>query len=98
LNVKRETVIVPVNVTYEKIPELRSLIDQVLDQKPRDLTVSSNFLRPSATVADRAALKENGVAETGKYGRVFVGFGEAIDVRETVKEAGLPVSGNKRHR
>lgn len=99
LSLRRETVLVPVNITYEKIPELHSLIDQVLDQKPRDLTVSSNFLRPSATVAGRAATKENGAStEVGKYGRVFVGFGEAIDIKETVKEAGLPVNTNKRHR
>ncbi|CEP10517.1 hypothetical protein [Parasitella parasitica] len=96
LSVERETVLVPVNITYEKIPELRALIDQVLDQKPRSLTVTSSFLRPSASVADRAATKDNGVAEKGKYGRAFVGFGEVIDVRQAVKEASLPTHSNKR--
>lgn len=98
LSVKKETVFVPVNITYEKIPELRTLIDQVLDQKPRSLTVTSTFLRPSATVADRAATKENGMIEKGKYGRVFVGFGNVIGVRDSVKEASLPVNTNKRLR
>ncbi|KAI8638017.1 male sterility protein-domain-containing protein [Parasitella parasitica] len=96
LSTERETVLVPVNITYEKIPELRALIDQVLDQKPRSLTVTSSFLRPSASVADRAATKDNGVAEKGKYGRAFVGFGDVIDVRQAVKEASLPTNSNKR--
>jgi glycerol-3-phosphate O-acyltransferase len=98
LSVKKETVFIPVNITYEKIPELRTLIDQVLDQKPRSLTVTSTFLRPSATVADRAATKDNGIIEKGKYGRAFVGFGDAINVRETVKEATLPTNASKRLR
>ncbi|KAI9339864.1 male sterility protein-domain-containing protein [Pilaira anomala] len=96
LSVKKETVFVPVNITYEKIPELRTLIDQVLDQKPRSLTINSTFLRPSATLADRAATKENGIIEQGKYGRAFIGFGKPISVRDTVKEASLPVNTNKR--
>lgn len=96
LSTTKETVLVPVNITYEKIPELRTLIDQVLDQKPRNLTVTSSFLRPSATVADRAATKDNGAIEKGKYGRAFVGFGNVIDIRETVKEANLPANSNKR--
>lgn len=95
---KMETVLVPVNITYEKIPELRTLIDQVLDQKPRNLTVTSSFLRPSASVADRAATKDNGAIEKGKYGRAFVGFGNVIDIRQTVKEASLPANSNKRLR
>lgn len=95
---KKDTVFVPVNITYEKIPELRTLIDQVLDQKPRSLTVTSTFLRPSATVADRAAVKENGLIEKGKYGRAFVGFGQVIGVRDSVKEASLPINTNKRLR
>lgn len=99
LTLKKETVFVPVNITYEKIPELRTLIDQVLDQKPRSLTVtSSTFLRPSATVADRAATKENGVIEEGKYGRAFVGFGNVINVREAVQEAKSQNNTNKRLR
>lgn len=98
LSVKKETVVVPVNITYEKIPELRALIDQVLDQKPRSLTVTSTFLRPSATVADRVATKENGVIEKGKYGRAYVGFGSVINVREVVQEANLPNNSRKRLR
>lgn len=98
LSVKKETVFVPVNITYEKIPELRTLIDQVLDQKPRSLTVTSTFLRPSATLADRTATKENGIIEQGKYGRAFVGFGKPISVRDAVKEASLPVNTSKRLR
>jgi glycerol-3-phosphate O-acyltransferase len=83
----RETVFLPVNITYEKIPELRTLIDQVLDQKPRQPGVSSTFLRPSAAVADRVASKEP--TEKGKYGRAYVGFGEAISVSEAIKESSL---------
>ncbi|KAI8329604.1 male sterility protein-domain-containing protein [Choanephora cucurbitarum] len=92
---KRDTLLVPINITYEKIPELRTLIDQVLDQKPRSITVTSSFLRPSATVADRAASKESQASsEKGKYGRAFIGFGELIDVRQAAQEA--TVTSNKR--
>ena len=94
---KRDTLLVPINITYEKIPELRTLIDQVLDQKPRSITVTSSFLRPSATVADRAASKESQASlEKGKYGRAFVGFGELIDVRQAAQEA--TIASNKRSR
>ncbi|KAG0168873.1 cyclin-dependent kinase inhibitor far1 [Apophysomyces sp. BC1034] len=86
----KDTVFVPLNITYEKIPELRSLVDQVLDQKPRTpnahLTTPSNLSRPSASVADRAAQKDNGTTEQGRYGRVYVGIGDIIDIKSKVKE------------
>ncbi|KAI7869336.1 male sterility protein-domain-containing protein [Spinellus fusiger] len=90
----KETVFVPINITYEKIPELRTLIDQVLDQKPRStkstnarLSLPSNFLRPSATVAGRVNNKENGFQDQGKYGRVYFGIGEVIDLKREVEKA-----------
>ncbi|CEG66026.1 hypothetical protein RMATCC62417_02685 [Rhizopus microsporus] len=95
--IKKDTVFVPVNITYEKIPELRTLIDQVLDQKPRtnSLNVTSTaFLRPSSAVAGRAATKDN-ISEQGKYGRVFVGFGNPVDIRTSVQEASLSDSKRK---
>lgn len=115
---RKETVFVPFHITYEKIPELNMLIDQVLDQKqPKAkntsstlspsstvstngnnangqqqqqqlqrsmsaLARSSSFLRPSASVAGRAANKDNGVPEKGKYGRVYIGIGDVVDVRK----------------
>lgn len=97
---RKNTVIVPLNIMYEKIPELRNLVDQVLDQKqpksetkvsqeaaaaPRQLSGlarSASFLRPSASVAGRAANKENGVNEKGKYGRVYVGIGDVVDIQK----------------
>lgn len=115
---RKETVFVPFHITYEKIPELNMLIDQVLDQKqpktknttstlsPTSATVSPNgnangqqqqpqlqrsmsalarsssFLRPSASVAGRAANKDNGAPEKGKYGRVYIGIGDVVDVRK----------------
>ncbi|KAG1141507.1 hypothetical protein G6F38_008375 [Rhizopus arrhizus] len=96
-SVKKDTVFVPVHITYEKIPELRTLIDQVLDQRSRSTSslTSTTFLRPSATVADREALtKDKSVPEKGKYGRAFVAFGKAVDVKSSVQEASL--SENKR--
>ncbi|KAI7885881.1 hypothetical protein K492DRAFT_141202 [Lichtheimia hyalospora FSU 10163] len=114
---RKETVFVPFHITYEKIPELNMLIDQVLDQKqPKTkntsstlspgngsspastngnangqpqlqrsmsaLARSSSFLRPSASVAGRAANKDNGSSEKGKYGRVYIGIGDVVDVRK----------------
>lgn len=32
---RKDTVVVPIHITYEKIPDLRMLIDQVLDQKSK---------------------------------------------------------------
>lgn len=101
------TVVVPIHISYEKIPDLRMLIDQVLDQKSKEakmdppasldgspnlsnnsnrLSRSSSFLRPSASVAGRAANKENNSVENGKYGRVYVGIGEVIDVYQAADE------------
>ncbi|KAG0761729.1 hypothetical protein G6F57_007617 [Rhizopus arrhizus] len=90
-SVKKDTIFVPVNITYEKIPELRTLIDQVLDQKLRNPTTnSSSLLRPSTSTAERT--KET--IEKGKYGRAFVGFGNVVHVKSSVQEASL--SKNKR--
>jgi glycerol-3-phosphate O-acyltransferase len=63
------TVIVPINITCERIPELRSLVAQVLDQKQTKAAES----------------KKN----EGKYGRAFIGFGEAFDLGDAVTEASL---------
>ncbi|KAI8381317.1 male sterility protein-domain-containing protein [Radiomyces spectabilis] len=86
----RNVTFVPINITYEKIPELRTLIDQVLDQKPRETstTLASSLLRPSASVADRAANKDNGAVEQGKYGRVFVSFGESLSLQDVIEATG----------
>ncbi|KAI8096845.1 male sterility protein-domain-containing protein [Halteromyces radiatus] len=99
----KETVVVPIHITYEKIPDLRMLIDQVLDQKAKEAKVdppatldgtpmkgaattrlsrSTSFLRPSTSVAGRAASKENGMVENGKYGRVYVGIGNVVDINK----------------
>ncbi|KAI9015643.1 male sterility protein-domain-containing protein [Phycomyces nitens] len=92
--VSKDTMFVPINITYEKVPELRTLIDQVLDQKPRASTVSnsrlsapSNFLRPSASFSGRASNKENRATDQGKYGRVYIGIGETVDLKKKVQEA-----------
>ncbi|KAG1468148.1 hypothetical protein G6F56_004006 [Rhizopus delemar] len=82
---KKDTIFVPVNITYEKIPELRTLIDQVLDQKPRNPT--SAFLRPSNDKPKESS--------DGQYGRAFVAFGNAVNVKSSVQEAHL--SKNKRN-
>lgn len=50
------------------------------------LARSSSFLRPSASVAGRAANKDNGVPEKGKYGRVYIGIGDVVDVRKTADD------------
>ncbi|KAF7727364.1 cyclin-dependent kinase inhibitor far1 [Apophysomyces ossiformis] len=100
-NSGKDTAFVPLNITYEKIPELRSLVDQVLDQKPRatssgHLATPSNLLRPSASMADRVPNKENSAIDQGRYGRAYVGFGEIVEVKETVKglEASFDPKGN----
>ncbi|KAL0095229.1 male sterility protein-domain-containing protein [Phycomyces blakesleeanus] len=92
--VSKGTLFVPINITYEKIPELRTLIDQVLDQKSRAgaasatrLTAPSTFLRPSASFVGRAANKDNGTVEQGKYGRVYIGIGDSVDLKQRVQEA-----------
>ncbi|KAI9498954.1 male sterility protein-domain-containing protein [Zychaea mexicana] len=97
--VRKDTVFVPLNITYEKIPELHMLIDQVLDQKHHSqpsesgpqrtmstLARSSSFLRPSASMAGRTANKDNGVNDKGKYGRVYIGISNVIDVRKMAEE------------
>ncbi|KAI8149990.1 male sterility protein-domain-containing protein [Fennellomyces sp. T-0311] len=113
--VRKDTVFVPINITYEKIPELHMLIDQVLDQKHHQspqqqaqqqqqqqpkpqkpsesaptrkstLSRSTSFLRPSASVAGRAANKDNGTLENGKYGRVYIGIGDVVDTKKMADE------------
>ncbi|KAI9277448.1 male sterility protein-domain-containing protein [Sporodiniella umbellata] len=85
---ERDTIFLPVQITYEKVPELRCLVDQVLDQRPKSVHVAStSFLRPSVALADREAAKDK---TSGKYGRVFVSFGQTIDAKSCVNEASLP--------
>jgi hypothetical protein len=50
------------------------------------LSRSTSFLRPSASVAGRAANKDNGTTENGKYGRVYVGFGDVVDINKAKDE------------
>ena len=122
--IRKDTVFVPLNITYEKIPELHMLIDQVLDQKHQPqqqqqpqqqsseqlqsqqqqqlqqqpqkpstsvqrmgtLGRSTSFLRPSASMAGRTANKDTGVNDKCKYGRVYIGIGDVIDVRKMANE------------
>ncbi|KAI9251252.1 male sterility protein-domain-containing protein [Sporodiniella umbellata] len=83
-SVKKDTIFVPVNITYEKIPELRTLIDQVLDQKPK----------LSATASPHPSYEKAKETSGGQYGRAFIAFGDSVNVKNSVQEAQL--SKNKR--
>ncbi|ORZ25509.1 male sterility protein-domain-containing protein [Absidia repens] len=120
----KETIIVPIHITYEKIPDLRMLIDQVLNQRSKEptksnpqpipssadmmketplmrkattrLARSTSFLRPNASSSvmaqqssststnDKGSVTTMG---TGKYGRVYVGIGNGVDVSNSKDEA-----------
>ncbi|CAO3597775.1 unnamed protein product [Absidia cylindrospora] len=118
----KETIIVPIHITYEKIPDLRMLIDQVLDQQSKEptkstsppspsamtketplmrkattrLARSTSFLRPNASpsvAADQTSSTSTNNKDSvttmgpGKYGRVYVGIGNGVDVSNSKDEA-----------
>ncbi|KAI8977495.1 male sterility protein-domain-containing protein [Mycotypha africana] len=80
-HVDKDTVLVPVNIIHEKIPELKTIVDQILDQKPPNITPEA-VNHPSV---DNASPFKNASTESGQYGRVFVGFGDVIDIRQSLE-------------
>lgn len=95
----KDTLIVPVNVSYEKVPGLSVLIDQVLGKststanpKPAEtpevtetrqsaLSRSTSLFRSGTRTRRNTNKQEEGVLN-GKYGRVYVGFGDVVDIQQ----------------
>lgn len=95
--VTKDAVFVPINITYERIPELSALTDEVLDQRPR---VSTNRLSvplvapPSQAMVDRAKKVHNGttgseLSDDGRFGRAFFGIGRLVSVQEVAEDEKL---------
>ncbi|KAG2181938.1 hypothetical protein INT43_006863 [Umbelopsis isabellina] len=99
---QKDIVFVPINITYEKIPELSILVDEVLDQRPQSQAASlrlpiQGVTRPSEAMDRRQRTLEGNRPTRGRYGRALVGFGQAISVQKMAAEVNstlkLPVVG-----
>jgi hypothetical protein len=99
---QKDVVFVPINITYEKIPELAMLVDEVLDQRPQSQAASlrlpmQGVTRPSEAMDKRQKTLEGNQATKGRYGRALVGFGDVISVQNMAAEVNstlkLPVFG-----
>ncbi|KAI8340004.1 male sterility protein-domain-containing protein [Chlamydoabsidia padenii] len=87
----RDVMIVPINISYEIVPELGFLIDQVLDQQQQTRnTDKSTSLLPSPNRPSQAMDKRNklldGMETTRKCGRVHLGIGRSISVQDVAAE------------
>ncbi|EIE79242.1 hypothetical protein RO3G_03947 [Rhizopus delemar RA 99-880] len=97
--VHKDVVFVPINITYENVPELSQLIDEVLDQQPsaRHKRASSNtplppstswpssrMIRPSEAKDRRRTISD--MPTQKKYGRVIFGVGPLISVQEVAEQ------------
>ncbi|RUS16562.1 hypothetical protein BC937DRAFT_91070, partial [Endogone sp. FLAS-F59071] len=100
--VTKDAVFVPINITYERIPELSALTDEVLDQRPR-VSVPMNRLSvplvapPSQAMVDRAKKVHNGttgseLSDDGRFGRAFFGIGRLVSVQEVAGDEKLQKS------
>lgn len=92
----RDVVIVPINITYESIPELPHLIDSVLDQQPQKKqqqqrhpasppSTMRGVVRPSEAM-DRRNRMLDGIEAQRKYGRVLFGIGPLVSVQEAAEK------------
>ncbi|KAI8374462.1 male sterility protein-domain-containing protein [Radiomyces spectabilis] len=86
----RDIVFVPINISYENVPELPHLIDEVLDQQPRRQTQElqtpmEGVVRPSEAMDKRTKMLE-GAEVPRKRGRVLLGIGSLISVQDTAEE------------
>ncbi|KAG1360396.1 hypothetical protein G6F62_000017 [Rhizopus arrhizus] len=96
--VHKDVIFVPINITYENVPELPYLIDEVLDQQqpsrhgrtPSNVSLSpsapsSRMIRPSEAKDRRKTISE--MPTKKKYGRVIFGVGPLISVQELVDQS-----------
>ncbi|KAM3585808.1 hypothetical protein VKS41_002352 [Umbelopsis sp. WA50703] len=99
---QKDIVFVPINITYEKIPELSMLVDEVLDQRSQSQATSlrlpiQGVTRPSEAMDRRQRTLEGNPPTRGRYGRAMVGFGQVISVQKMAAEVNstlrLPVVG-----
>lgn len=98
--VHKDVVFVPINITYENVPELPHLIDEVLDQQPtraggavRQRSASqtgqqSPVARPSMMVRPSEAKDRRKTVDAAnrKCGRVTFGVGPLISVQDVAEE------------
>jgi hypothetical protein len=98
--VHKDVVFVPINITYENVPELPHLIDEVLDQQPtkaggagRQRSASQTGLqnpvaRPSMMVRPSEAKDRRKTVDAAnrKCGRVTFGVGPLISVQDVAEE------------
>ncbi|KAG0165158.1 cyclin-dependent kinase inhibitor far1 [Apophysomyces sp. BC1015] len=78
---QKDTVFVPIHITYEKIPELQSLVDQALDQSSHlnSRLSDDNALKSTTNDNERFDKQYKVKYESGMYGRVYIGIGDVID-------------------
>ncbi|KAI8976058.1 male sterility protein-domain-containing protein [Pilobolus umbonatus] len=91
--IHKDVIFVPINISYENVPELPHLIDEVLDQQPSNGPKQANvpssapsqrtLSRPSETMDRRNKANDD---SPRKCGRVFFGVGPPISVLEVAEE------------
>ncbi|KAI9315553.1 male sterility protein-domain-containing protein [Dichotomocladium elegans] len=92
LKVHRDVLLVPINITYESLPELPYLLNDILDHQPSkqpiglNKTSSQAFIRPSEAV-DRRNKGVESSENQRKFGRVLVGVGRLVSVQDAVEES-----------
>ncbi|KAI9033693.1 male sterility protein-domain-containing protein [Phycomyces nitens] len=81
----RDVVLVPINITYDNLPELSFLVDEVLDQQLQrrqgSLQITRDVVRPSEAMDKRN--KQNEAVSQRRCGRVLFGVGKLVSIQET---------------
>ncbi|KAI9281480.1 male sterility protein-domain-containing protein [Sporodiniella umbellata] len=95
-SIHKDVVIVPINITYENVPELSHLIDEVLDQQPSkhkrtpsnvsslSSPLPSQIIRPSEAKDRRKTTLD--ISTQKKYGRTTFGIGPLVSVQEMAEK------------
>ncbi|KAI9489880.1 male sterility protein-domain-containing protein [Zychaea mexicana] len=97
----KDVFIVPINITYENMPELPYLLDELLDQhQPASVKQSNapappmqNVMRPSEA-KDKRTNALNGPDVQRKFGRVLMGIGPLVSVQDAAEELQRSSSGS----
>ncbi|CAO3702044.1 unnamed protein product [Rhizopus stolonifer] len=94
--IHKDVIFVPINITYENVPELSHLIDEVLDQQPSrhkrtpsnlsppSTPLPSHMIRPSEAKDRRKTISD--MPTKKKYGRATFGVGPLISVQEMAEQ------------
>ncbi|KAI9246910.1 male sterility protein-domain-containing protein [Phascolomyces articulosus] len=101
--IHKDVYIVPINITYENMPELPYLLDELLDQQQPALAKQSSMSSPSSPsiqvmrpseAKDKRNRMLDGPDAQRKFGRVLMGIGPLVSIQDAAESLQRSSSGS----